>query len=487
MKRLFLLLSLTLILALVVAGCTSTEEQTGTTPGDTGVQEATPAAGAVETPMVDDTQPGAMATQESGTVLEEPAAEAPAATEEPMVEAPAVTEEPVVEAPAATEEPLAEAPADETEVIPPTGPVNLNHMSNLLDLEVWNRNNEQIGEVNAIVIDKDASRIEYVIVGTGGFLGLGEKEIPVPWQVLEVEGSPAVEAESSAPSDQTAPATEPESNIEGDDTTQATEPETSVQADETQITEIPNVFILDLSQEELEQMPQFDLTPLYEPQTVEATSLDALKQEIQSFWQNDLNQSSTETTDEVAEADQTAGQMSGTENFVLADDLLGASVRGEFADMIDENPQQSTTDDTTGDAAQQDLTTQADTTQNLGTVEEILVNGDTGEVNYLLVWLTEPNAGIQDAPTGDVQDPALGAQESPAEVEPVSIQAVPVPLDAVEWNAEEAVLIYTGSESLEQAPTVNLDEIESDQIISSDRMSEADSFWGLEDSPSETQ
>jgi hypothetical protein len=296
-----------------------------------------------------------------------------------------------------------------------------------------------------------------------------------------------VEAESSAPSDQTAPATEPESNIEGDDTTQATEPETSVQADETQITEIPNVFILDLSQEELEQMPEFDLTPLYEPQTVEATSLDALKQEIQSFWQNDLNQSSTETTDEVAEADQTAGQMSGTENFVLADDLLGASVRGEFADMIDENPQQSTTDDTTGDAAQQDLTTQADTTQNLGTVEEILVNGDTGEVNYLLVWLTEPNAGIQDAPTGDVQDPALGAQESPAEVEPVSIQAVPVPLDAVEWNAEEAVLIYTGSESLEQAPTVNLDEIESDQIISSDWMSEADSFWGLEDSPSETQ
>jgi hypothetical protein len=134
MKRLFLLLSLTLILALVVAGCTSTEEQTGTTPGDTGVQEATPAAGAVETPMVDDTQPGAMATQESGTVLEEPAAEAPAATEEPMVEAPAVTEEPVVEAPAATEEPLAEAPVDETEVIPPTGPVNLNRMSNLLDL-----------------------------------------------------------------------------------------------------------------------------------------------------------------------------------------------------------------------------------------------------------------------------------------------------------------------------------------------------------------
>ncbi|MEW5956367.1 MAG: hypothetical protein AB1801_01490, partial [Chloroflexota bacterium] len=43
---------------------------------------------------------------------EEPAAEEPAA-EEPAAEAPAATEEPAAEAPAATEEPAAEAPAVE--------------------------------------------------------------------------------------------------------------------------------------------------------------------------------------------------------------------------------------------------------------------------------------------------------------------------------------------------------------------------------------
>jgi hypothetical protein len=59
-------------------------------------------------------------------------------------------------------------------------------------------------------------------------------------------------------------------------------------------------------------------------------------------------------------------------------------------------------------------------------------------------------------------------------------------LEAVEWNAEEGVLIYTGSQLLEDAPTIDLEQFELDQSFS--WMSEADSFWGMEESPeSETE
>jgi sporulation protein YlmC with PRC-barrel domain len=482
MKKLILSLSLLLILALMIAGCGSTAP--GSDTGTGGVQEEGPAA-AAETPAIDDVQPGAMATEEPGAaVAEDIATEAPneavaegMATEEPNE---AVAEGMATEAPneavaegMATEEPLAaaetpttgevteDAQADattteDTEVIPPTGAVNLNLMSNLQDFEVWNNNNEQVGSVNAIVINMDTSQIEYVIVGIGGFLGLGDKELPVPWQVLEVKEATAMEAESSA------------------------------QTDETQVAEAPqNVFILDLSQEELEQAPEFDLTSLYESQTADPTSFQTLEQEIQSFWQSDLSQSTTDTTTDAPEADQTAGQQSdemtqtgGARTLVLVDDLMGASVRSNTAGVSDQP---------TGDTQQEATETGPALEDDLGIVEEIMVDSNTGQVSYVLVSLNAVSAAIQEAPASD---PASGETEqssAAATMEPQAVlgQVIAVPLTALEWNAEETVLFYTGSESLDQAPAINLDELLSDQSTT-DWKSQADSFWGVEGSETET-
>jgi sporulation protein YlmC with PRC-barrel domain len=60
-------------------------------------------------------------------------------------------------------------------------------LSNQLDYGVWNQNGEQIGDVNDMVIDLDNTRISYVIVGVGGFLGLGEKDVLVPWESLTLQ------------------------------------------------------------------------------------------------------------------------------------------------------------------------------------------------------------------------------------------------------------------------------------------------------------
>jgi len=471
MKKLILLLSPLLILALVVAGCAPadqsvpeeapgaqvTAEEPGAAPEAGGMATEEPAAGMAETPAAaEDVEAGAVTTEEpsaapeaGGMATEEPVAgmaETPAAAEE--VEASGMaTEEPVAgmaETPAAEEVESAQASegvTDESEVIPPTGAADLSRMSNLLDFEVWNNNNEQIGSVNAIVINQDTSQIEYVIVGSGGLLGLGEKELPVPWQVLQLKAATAMEAESS------------------------------VEGDETQAAETPqDVFILDLSQEELEQVPDFDLTSLYEQpqvtgdetQAPEAISLQELEQEIQSYWQS-----------------EPTAQMSDTKNLVLAEDLLGATVRNQAAGISEQS----------SDTTQEDLA-QAELIQDLGFVEEIMVDLNTGKVTYLLISLNAaPTVGLQEPPAAGIEaTPAEGVQEAPAaEVqEPLTIQAVPVPLEALEWNAEEGVFIYTGSQPLEDAPTIDLEQFELDQSFN--WMSEADSFWGMEESPeSETE
>jgi PRC-barrel domain len=46
---------------------------------------------------------------------------------------------------------------------------------------VYNRNGDNIGTINHLMIDKISGQVE---MSTGGFLGIGESDSPVPWDSL---------------------------------------------------------------------------------------------------------------------------------------------------------------------------------------------------------------------------------------------------------------------------------------------------------------
>jgi sporulation protein YlmC with PRC-barrel domain len=56
--------------------------------------------------------------------------------------------------------------------------------SALLDETVMNEANESIGDVNDVLLDTDG-KIASVIVGVGGFLGMGEKDVALPFDNLK--------------------------------------------------------------------------------------------------------------------------------------------------------------------------------------------------------------------------------------------------------------------------------------------------------------
>ena len=56
--------------------------------------------------------------------------------------------------------------------------------SALLDEKILNEANESIGDVNDVILDRDG-KIASVIVGVGGFLGLGEKDVALPFDQLK--------------------------------------------------------------------------------------------------------------------------------------------------------------------------------------------------------------------------------------------------------------------------------------------------------------
>jgi sporulation protein YlmC with PRC-barrel domain len=56
--------------------------------------------------------------------------------------------------------------------------------SKLIGTTVVSTNNESIGDVNDVILDRNG-QVMAVVVGVGGFLGIGEKDVAVPFASLE--------------------------------------------------------------------------------------------------------------------------------------------------------------------------------------------------------------------------------------------------------------------------------------------------------------
>jgi sporulation protein YlmC with PRC-barrel domain len=61
--------------------------------------------------------------------------------------------------------------------------------SKLLGLNVKNNANETVGEINELILDKDG-KVVAVVVGVGGFLGIGQREVALDYKTLNIKYDP---------------------------------------------------------------------------------------------------------------------------------------------------------------------------------------------------------------------------------------------------------------------------------------------------------
>ncbi|WP_376098403.1 PRC-barrel domain-containing protein [Roseomonas sp. CCTCC AB2023176] len=52
---------------------------------------------------------------------------------------------------------------------------------------VYDRNDNRLGTVEDVMIDKRSGQVAFAVMSFGGFLGLGERHHPLPWSVLTYE------------------------------------------------------------------------------------------------------------------------------------------------------------------------------------------------------------------------------------------------------------------------------------------------------------
>jgi sporulation protein YlmC with PRC-barrel domain len=54
-------------------------------------------------------------------------------------------------------------------------------ISKLIGLNVYNRDNEKIGGITELIVD-EGGKLDAVVVGAGGFLGVGEHDVAIPFE-----------------------------------------------------------------------------------------------------------------------------------------------------------------------------------------------------------------------------------------------------------------------------------------------------------------
>jgi sporulation protein YlmC with PRC-barrel domain len=333
-----------------------------------------------------------------------------------------------------------------TPAVPVTGENDPSRLSNLLDFDVWNQNGEQLGEVDDMVLDLDNTNISYVIVGTGGFLDLGEKDILIPWSSLELQT-----------------------------------PVTGGQE---------NAFVLLADNDMLENAPDFDVDANLPGVGQPAENWDV---DIRNFWEGGVvpeatqvgtgsatpaadtttvpEMTATTTTGSATATSSTSSAGTGTgqadklQGVMLASDLLGSTLtignqggEGQGVGQATVMPEATATTDTAS-TAMPDATATASTGTGAGvgtgtggptsaTIEDAIVDPDTGEILFLVL-----NSLFDDGE-----------------------RWIPVPLSTLRWDmTNESFLFVANANALQNAPFFEADQFPDTTAEGWD--SEFDTFW----------
>ena len=81
------------------------------------------------------------------------------------------------------------APASTLTTTAPRAQSDLWRSSKLIGLNVYNDKNEKLGDISEILLDK-SGKVEGVVIGVGGFLGMGEHDIKVDMSKLKFVDEP---------------------------------------------------------------------------------------------------------------------------------------------------------------------------------------------------------------------------------------------------------------------------------------------------------
>ncbi|MCD0416323.1 PRC-barrel domain-containing protein [Rubrivivax sp. JA1024] len=119
--------------------------------------------------------------------------------------------------------------------------------SKMIGLNVYNQGNEKLGGINEILLDNQG-RVQAVVIGVGGFLGVGERDVAVAFDKLKFVDTPV---SSNTAMNKNAPASS--TTAPAGTTTGAATSTTASNADRW----YPDHAVFNATKDQLKSMPEF--------------------------------------------------------------------------------------------------------------------------------------------------------------------------------------------------------------------------------------
>jgi len=123
--------------------------------------------------------------------------------------------------------------------------------SKVVGLNVYNDNNENVGSINDLLTDKSGT-IKAVVIGVGGFLGMGEHLVAVPFDKIKFVDQPIYNAAANTPNARPPGSTTTTGAAPSSNTPPAATTTASSKPDW-----YPDHAVFNATKDELKAMPQF--------------------------------------------------------------------------------------------------------------------------------------------------------------------------------------------------------------------------------------
>lgn len=126
--------------------------------------------------------------------------------------------------------------------------------SKLVGVNVYNDNNESLGEINELLTDQQG-KIQAVVIGVGGFLGMGQRDVAIPFEQLKFSNEPRSSTTASNSSSSTGARPSGSSNMAPTTTTGSSSSTSATGSSGNQW--YPDHAVLNVTKDQLKSMPEF--------------------------------------------------------------------------------------------------------------------------------------------------------------------------------------------------------------------------------------
>ena len=130
--------------------------------------------------------------------------------------------------------------------------------SKLVGLNVYGAENQKIGDINEVIIDRQG-QAKAIVIGVGGFLGLGEKNVAIPFNLVQWDVGSERTAGAGASPDvaRTATGAQPGQALSSGGATLSSPPALVSQQAGAHMRDYPDRAIVQMSRQDLQNAPEF--------------------------------------------------------------------------------------------------------------------------------------------------------------------------------------------------------------------------------------